>query len=71
VRAVGNFIRLITEDMMKDHNFRECIDKAVAVLVQNTTGKNMKVWKHHYIMNYILNAVLYSCVHFYTKEAPE
>jgi hypothetical protein len=44
VRAVGNFIRLITEDMMKDHNFRECNDKAIAVLVQNTTGKNMKVW---------------------------
>ena len=28
---------------MKDCNFRECNDKAIAVLVQNTTGKNMKV----------------------------
>jgi hypothetical protein len=44
VRAVGNFVRLITEDMMKDRNFRECNDKAIAVLVQNTAGKNMKVW---------------------------
>jgi len=29
---------------MKDRTFRECNDKAIAVLVQNTTGKNMKVW---------------------------
>ena len=43
VRAVGNFIRLVTEDMMKDRNFRECSNKAIAVMVQNTTGKNMKV----------------------------
>lgn len=29
---------------MKDRNFRESTDKAIAVLMQNTTGKNMKVW---------------------------
>jgi hypothetical protein len=44
VRAVGNFVRLITEDMMNKSNFRECNDKAITALVQNaTTGNNMKV----------------------------
>jgi len=28
---------------MKDRNFREWNDKAITLLVQNTTGKNMKV----------------------------
>jgi hypothetical protein len=51
VRAVGNFMRLITEDMMKESNFREGNDKAIAVLVQNaTTGNNMKVWKQILIL---------------------
>ena len=35
---------------MKESNFRECNDKAIAVLVQNTTGKNMKVWKQILIL---------------------
>jgi hypothetical protein len=46
VRAVGNFVRLVTEDMMNKSDFRECTDKAIAVLVQNATkGNNMKVWQ--------------------------
>jgi hypothetical protein len=44
VRAVGNFVRLITEDMMNKSNFREYSNKAITALVQNaTTGNNMKV----------------------------
>jgi hypothetical protein len=51
VRAVGNFVRLITENVMKESNFRESNDKAIAVLVHNaTTGNNMKVWKHILIL---------------------
>ena len=36
---------------MKESNFREGNDKAIAVLVQNaTTGNNMKVWKQILIL---------------------
>jgi hypothetical protein len=45
VRAMGNLMRLLTEDMMNKSDFREHTDKAIAVLVQNATmRRDMKVW---------------------------
>ncbi|XP_021942024.1 HEAT repeat-containing protein 6 isoform X3 [Zootermopsis nevadensis] len=63
VRAVGNFVRLVTEDLMNKSDFRECNDKAIAVLVHNSTkGNNMKVrWNACYaIGNMMRNSALYS-----------
>ncbi|XP_069701845.1 HEAT repeat-containing protein 6 isoform X3 [Periplaneta americana] len=63
VRAVGNFIRLVTKDMMNTSSFKECADKAIAALVRNaTTGNNMKVrWNACYaIGNMMRNTYLYS-----------
>jgi hypothetical protein len=55
VRAVGNFVRLVTEDMMNKSDFRQCTDEAIAVLVRNATkGNNMKVWQQD---------LLFVCVH--------
>ncbi|PNF19845.1 hypothetical protein B7P43_G12519 [Cryptotermes secundus] len=62
VRAVGNFVRLITEEMMNKSNFREFNDKAITALVRNaTTGNNMKVrWNACYaIGNTMRNSALY------------
>lgn len=54
VRAVGNFVRLVTEDLMNKSDFRECNDKAIAVLVHNSTkGNNMKVWQQDVFLIFV------------------
>jgi hypothetical protein len=51
---VGNFVRLITEDMMNKSNFRESNDKAITALVRNaTTGNNMKVQQQILLIIYL------------------
>ncbi|PSN51517.1 hypothetical protein C0J52_09941 [Blattella germanica] len=61
VRAVGNFLRLVSEDVLG--SFREPAERAVAILVKNaSTGGYMKVrWNACYaIGNMLRNSALYA-----------
>lgn len=44
MRAIGNLMRLLSEEMLKQTKFKELFEKAIAALIKNaTTGNNMKV----------------------------
>lgn len=62
VRALGNLLQLVTAELMNQKHFKDAVDKAIDVLVKNsTTGTNMKVrWNSCYAIGNILkNSALY------------
>ena len=62
VRALGNLLQLIGDDLVEDRGFREAAEDGIGVLVKNcTSGSNMKVrWNSCYaIGNTMKNASIF------------
>ncbi|RZC35907.1 HEAT repeat-containing protein 6 [Asbolus verrucosus] len=63
VRALGNILQLINEDLIEEANFKEAIEEGIDILVKtSTSGSNMKVrWNSCYaIGNAMKNPVLFA-----------